>query len=334
MSPLLLKPVLKRARWGGRRLAASLNKPLGHEQDYAESWEVVDRPAEQSVIAAGPFEGRTLRFLMEHHRTELLGERIQAAAGFPLLVKLIDATDRLSVQVHPTCEQAAAMNLAQPGKPEAWVILEAAPGSRLYVGLKRGVTAPDLRAALRAGSIESCLHSFPARSGDCIDVPAGTVHAIGEGVLLAEIQLPSDLTFRLDDWGRLDQQGLPRTLHVEQAFECIDFERGPVNPVEPLAVPDAGHPCEDLLQTPAFVLRRHIAAQPFPIPQDGRFHILLVLEGEADLHAGWERVSMCRGSTVLLPAQREGSRIHPRDCATLLDVFLPDEPAAAAAGDA
>jgi mannose-6-phosphate isomerase len=319
MSPLLLTPVLKRARWGGRRLASLFNKPLGSEPDYAESWEVVDRDAEQSRIAGGPFAGHTLRSLMETHRDDILGERA-TAARFPLLVKLIDAHDRLSVQVHPSCAQSAAMGLAEPGKPEAWVIMEAAPGSRLYVGLERGVTEDQLRTALQTGDVESCLHSFAARVGDCINVPAGTVHAIGEGIVLAEVQQPSDLTFRLYDWGRVDQHGLPRPLHIEQAFQCIDFERGPV---EPVAVRDASHPCEDLLATPAFALRRHFAEDPFSIPDDGRFHILLVLTGAADLHSASEVVPLQRGSTVLLPARRDGSTIHPHGRTAILDVYLP-----------
>lgn len=333
MSPLLLSPVLKRARWGGRRLGSLFNKPLGGEPDYAESWEVVDRDAEQSRVSTSPYEGYTLRSLIAAHPDEILG-RGSNVGRFPLLVKLIDAADRLSVQVHPSCAQAAAMGLAEPGKPEAWVIMEAEPGSRLYVGLNRGVTAAQLRTTLQTGDLESCLHSFPARAGDCIHVPAGTVHAIGEGIVLAEVQQPSDLTFRLYDWGRLDQQGRPRPLHIEQAFQCIDFARGPVDPVAPIPVRDVGHRCEDLLATPAFVMRRHVAAEPFCIPDDGRFHVLLVLGGGADLHSAADAIRMQRGSTVLLPARRAAATMRPRGEATLLDVYLPEDLTSASTGGA
>lgn len=340
MSPLLFKPVLKRARWGGRKLGDLFHKPLGSEPDYAESWELVDRDAEQSIVAGGPFEGQTLRSLMEQHRDALVGDSACVSRSrFPLLIKLIDASDRLSVQVHPSCEQAAAMHLSEPGKPEAWVVMEADSGSRLYVGLKQGVTPQQLRTALLSGMVESCLHSFPARVGDCISVPTGTVHAIGEGVVLAEVQQPSDLTFRLYDWGRLDQHGRPRPLHVEEAFQCIDFDRGPVDPVSPVPLRDAAYLCEDLLATPAFEIRRHTAADPFFIPEDGRFHVLLALDGAAELLAGSVATAMQRGSTVLLPARRDTATIHPRGGASLLDVFLPNHPApsatdcAAACGD-
>jgi mannose-6-phosphate isomerase len=323
MSPLLLTPVLKRARWGGRRLGTLFGKALGSESDYAESWELVDRGPVQSCVAAGPCQDRTLHSLMEAHSEDLLGPRA-AASRFPLLVKLIDAADRLSVQVHPTCAQAAAMQLTEPGKSEAWVIMEADPGSRLYVGLKRGVTEARLRDALRAGDVESCLHSFPARVGDCINVPAGTVHAIGEGIVLTEVQQPSDLTFRLFDWGRVERDGSPRPLHIEQAFQCIDFERGPMDPVSPVTVEDAGHPCELLLTSPNFVLRRHIASDRILIPDDGRFHVLLMLAGAAEIRTDTETIAMPRGSTVLLPARRTAGTIHPQGRSTILDVFLPD----------
>ena len=322
MDPLLLNPVLKRARWGGRRLQTLFGKPLGPEADYAESWEVVDRGAIQSQVAAGPHAGRSLRWLMEQHRESLLGPHADLGQ-FPLLIKLLDAADRLSVQVHPDCGQAAAMGFGEPGKSEAWVILEASPGSRLYVGLRSGVRAADLQAALKSGDIAECLHSFPARAGDCIYVPAGTVHAIGEGIVLAEVQQPSDLTFRLFDWGRLDADGSPRALHIEQALACIDFDRGPVNPVAPVSVATTGHHCERLVASPHFVMHRHVAGDPFNLVDDGQFHVLIALAGTAELRTNGHTLALPTGSTALVPAACAERRVHPRGQATILDVSLP-----------
>lgn len=322
VDPLLLNPVLKRARWGGRRLQTLFGKPLGPEADYAECWEVVDRGAIQSQVAAGPHAGRSLRWLMEHHRESLLGPH--AVHGqFPLLIKLLDAADRLSVQVHPDCRQAAVMGFAEPGKSEAWVILEASPGSRLFVGLRSGVTAADLQSALKSGDIADCLHSFPARPGDCIYVPAGTVHAIGEGIVLAEVQQPSDLTFRLFDWGRLDADGSPRALHIEQALECINFDRGPVNPVTPVPVATSGHRCERLVASPHFVMHRHVAADPFDLVDDGQFHVLITLAATVVLRAGGHTLPLPRGSAALIPAACTERRVQPQGQATILDVSLP-----------
>ncbi len=324
MQPLLLNPALKRARWGGRRLESLFQKGLGPESDYAESWEVVDRGAVQSAVASGAAAGRTLRSVMEEQRGALLG-RHAGYEQFPLLIKLLDATDRLSVQVHPNCRQAAAMQLGESGKSEAWVILEASAESRLWVGLRPEVTAESLRRALAAGEIEACLHAFRPRRGDCIDVPAGTVHAIGEGIVLAEVQQPSDLTFRLSDWGRVDTDGSPRTLHIEQALECIDFERGPVNPVRPVRIEEAAHYCERLIASPHFVMVRHISAAAFEIVDDPRFHVLMMLEGAAELRAGNETLALPRGATALLPAERPECTLHPQGEASILDVFLPLE---------
>ena len=322
VNPLLLNPVLKRARWGGRRLHTLFGKPLGPEADYAESWEVVDRGAIQSQVAAGPCAGRSLRWLMEQHREPLLGPHADHSQ-FPLLIKLLDAADRLSVQVHPDCRQAAAMGFAEPGKSEAWVILEASPDSRLFVGLQPDVTAADLQAALASGDVADCLHSFPARAGDCIHVPAGTVHAIGEGIVLAEVQQPSDLTFRLSDWGRLDADGSPRALHVEQALACIDFGRGPVHPLAPVSVAAAGHHCERLVASPHFVMHRHVAADPFDVADDRQFHVLITLAGTAELRTGGGAQPLPRGGTALIPASCTERRVHPQGPATILDVAMP-----------
>ena len=212
--PLRFEPIFRRYLWGGRRLGTVLGKPIGEGSDYAESWEVVDHGADQSRVAFGPLAGTTLGELVREHGHELLG-RHHPQPQFPLLIKLLDAQQKLSVQVHPNDEQAARLDTPDYGKTEAWVVLAAEPGSRIYAGLKRGFDRPALERELNRGTCELCLHHFEPRVGDCVFLPAGTVHALGGGLLIAEVQQSSDTTYRLFDWNRVGPDGRPRALHIE-----------------------------------------------------------------------------------------------------------------------
>ncbi len=321
MSPLVFRPILKRIRWGGRRLGDLLNKPIGPEADYAESWEVADHGDDQSIVTRGEYSGQTLHALVERQNVPLFG-RHAGQQQFPLLVKFLDASDVLSVQVHPDDRLAKEFDPQENGKTEAWVILDAAPAGELYAGLKAGVTADDLRAALAAGTVESLLHRINIQAGDCVFVPAGTVHAIGAGVLLAEIQQSSDLTFRLYDWGRVGSDGQPRELHIEPALRCINFDRGPVGPVEPTVL-ESDHTLEELVRSPQFVLRRHQAREPFAMGQDDAFHVLMSLSGSGRLLCDDATVDLPRGQSVLLPAERSEAVIYPDNEITLLEASLP-----------
>ncbi|MGD9853884.1 MAG: type I phosphomannose isomerase catalytic subunit, partial [Planctomycetaceae bacterium] len=278
--------------------------------------------ADQSVVLHGEFAGKTLSELVQRQNLPLFG-RHAGRTQFPLLVKFLDASDVLSVQVHPDDQLAKEFDPTENGKTEAWVIVDAAPGSELFVGFRRGVTEDELRAALRNGTVASLLHRIPVKAGDCVYVPAGTVHAIGAGVLLAEIQQYSDLTFRLFDWGRVGSDGRPRELHIESALRCIDFHRGPVEPIEPTPL-ESDHQLEELVRSPHFVLRRHRALEEFSMPQDDRFHVLLSLSGSGRLNCGADRIEMPRGQSVLLPAARPDVVINPSGgMITLLDASLP-----------
>ncbi len=319
MTPLSFRPLLKRIRWGGTRLGTVLGKPIGSESDYAESWEVCDHGSDQSVIENGPWQGRALRELMETHGQELCGAE-RRLRQFPLLIKFLDASDRLSVQVHPNDVQARFFDPLENGKTEAWVILDARPDSRIYAGLKQGVDAFQLQQHLAAGTVEECLHSYPARAGDCVFIPAGTVHAIGEGILLAEVQQSSDLTFRLHDWGRLGTDGQPRALHIDESLVCIDFSRGPVNPVIPHRLNPVS---EELVSSEYFTLHRHTLRESMHFPNDGRFHVLLVLGGCGTLTCDDTEQTLQTGSTVLLPASGSTVLVKPNGELILLDAFLP-----------
>jgi mannose-6-phosphate isomerase len=288
-----------------------LHKPIGVEGDYGESWELSDHPEAPTLIASGEFAGCTL--------SEVIGQNPEAMYGagtcystFPLLIKFIDATDRLSLQVHPDDSHLPNFDARKSGKSEAWVILDAAPDSRIYAGLKAGIDESTLRSRLEQGNVEDCLHSYPVRPGDSVFIPAGTLHAIGEGILLAEVQQTSDITYRVFDWNRLDQSGQPRPLHVEQAFQSINFQRGPVDLLHPQSRQSPGHKIEDLLESSCFTIRRHHAAKLLRLPALNRAQILIILEGSGHLDCSAETFELAPGKTLLVPAAAS-------DCEIVLD---------------
>ena len=322
MSPLTFEPILKRIRWGGRQLGDLLGKKIGPESDYAESWELADHEDGQSVIGSGPQTGTTLRQLLEQSGDSLFG-RDAGLKQFPLLIKFLDANDWLSLQVHPNDQQARQYDPTENGKTEAWIILDAQPDSQICAGLKAGVNRQQLADHLQNGTIEECLNIFTVKPGDCVMVPAGTVHAIGPGIVLAEIQQQSNITFRLHDWGRVGSDGKPREIHVEESLACTDFERGPVMPVAPLVFTDGDHLHEELVRDQYFVIQRHRTSQPFGITTDNQFHILIVLDGTAGVETSEVLRSLPHGSTMLIPAASEGVTVAPDGQATVLDVFLP-----------
>ncbi|HEY3967940.1 MAG TPA: type I phosphomannose isomerase catalytic subunit [Planctomycetaceae bacterium] len=321
MGPLKFIPLLKRIRWGGRRLGDVLGKSIGVEADYAESWEICDLSADQTLIAAGEFAGSPLRKLMQEHSPELLG-RHSGESEFPLLIKFLDARDRLSVQVHPDDDLAAAAFIrGGRGKTEAWVILAAEPGSRVFAGLKPGVTAASLRQHLDRGRVAECLHEVEVSAGDCLYIPAGTVHAIGEGILLAEVQQSSNVTFRLFDWNRVGGDGKLRELHIEQSLTCIDFARGPVHPVVPTPLLHAGPESELLASCPYFTIHRHVVERPLSFPDDNRCRIVIALEGTSECVSSGERHHVRKGETILIPAAGHPATLEPQPRAVVLEVF-------------
>lgn len=321
---LRFEPLFRRYLWGGRRLATMLGKPLGAGDDYAESWEIVDHGDDQSVVRNGPLAGRTLGALVREQGRELIGRHDAPAASplsFPLLMKFLDCNRTLSVQVHPNDAQAARLDPPDRGKTESWVVVAADPGSKIYAGLKSGVTREQLASALAAGNCESCLHEFEARQGDCVFIPAGTVHALGAGLVIAEIQQASDTTFRLFDWNRVDADGQPRPLHIDQSLATIDFARGPVSPQRPQSTGEPGR--ERLVECDKFVLDRLTVDRPFAVGGDDRFHLLSVIDGTVATTDARDRQQLARGDTALAPAAAGRVELAPRGRATVLDICLP-----------
>jgi mannose-6-phosphate isomerase len=319
--PLHFRPVLKRYLWGGRGLGEVLGKPIGEGSDYAESWEIADHPQGQSLVANGPLAGTSLSELVLTRGRELFGKH-EVPSRFPLIFKLLDCHQDLSVQVHPNDLAAANLDPPDLGKTEAWVILSAAPGGRVYAGLKKGCDFAGFSRALREGRVAEQMHSFEPRPGDCIFIPAGTIHALGAGLMVAEIQQASDTTYRLYDWGRVGADGKPRALHIEQGLAAIDFSAVEVSPQK---VRDGNDPgCECLVACDRFVLLRWQIDREIKIGGDDRFHILCVVEGAVRLVSDAGQLEMPQGQTVLLPASVSAVLLQPTNSATVLEMTLPD----------
>jgi len=326
--PLRFEPVLKRYLWGGRRLNTVLGKPLPPGEDYAESWEIADHPAGQSVVSAGSLKGATLGELVANHAEALLGKHAPAALAqgrFPLLFKLLDAQKVLSVQVHPTDAGAAKLTPPDLGKTEAWVVLHAEPGSVVYAGIKRGFDRAAVERELLSGTVELCLHKFEPQVGDCLFIPAGVVHALGAGLVIAEIQQASDTTFRLYDWKRLGPDGQPRPLHIQQSLAAIDFDHGPVYPQQPTSVPhsDGTAQIEVLVNCEKFVLERWQIHAPSKIGGDDRCYLLCVLEGEVSISHDPCQKPLTRGQSSLIPASSP-TLLTPQSTAVVLVAALPE----------
>jgi mannose-6-phosphate isomerase len=297
----MFHPRFKERVWGGRRLETLYGKSLPPRVDIGESWEISDRPGDESVIANGPLAGRTLRDLMIERAPDVLGDAAPAADGrFPLLCKLLDARQKLSLQVHPP---ERAKHLGEP-KTEMWYIADADPGAELFVGLKRGVTRKAFAEAIGAGRVAQCFHRVDVKSGDVMFLPSGRVHAIGGGLVIFEIQQNSDTTFRVYDWDRLGLDGKPRELHVAQSLESIDF-----GDFEPDLVAAAMHQHDGFAITPlvdAPLFRTDLFAASGAgewRPRPARLRVMACVTGTVTARGGNASATLQAGDFCLLPAQ-------------------------------
>jgi len=229
--PFTFQPIFKERVWGGRNLERLYQKVLPVGNPIGESWEITDRPEGVSVIANGPLAGQTLRWLMEEHRQAVLGANAAPTGSFPVLIKILDAQETLSLQVHPPAAVAASMG-GEP-KTEMWFITDATPDASLYVGLKSGVTRADFEERIANGTVADALHRLPVKAGDTMFLPSGRLHAIGAGNVLFEIQQNSDTTYRVFDWNRAGLDGKSRELHVQQSLASINFDD-----IEPPLIPN------------------------------------------------------------------------------------------------
>lgn len=233
---LQFQPLYQERVWGGRRLESLLGRKLPARSPIGESWEIADRPEAQSVVRGGSYNGMKLHELIEAHSAKLMGPEWPEKRRFPLLVKWLDCSERLSLQVHPPANVAEA--LGGEVKAENWYIAHSVPGASLFVGLKPGVTRVAFEKAVADGTAEDCVNKVSVASGDSVFVDSGQIHAIDAGNLILEVQLNSDTTYRLDDWGRVGLDGKPRTLHVEESLRSIRWDLGPPELVR--AAPTSG----------------------------------------------------------------------------------------------
>jgi mannose-6-phosphate isomerase len=307
LQPMKMQPALVERIWGGRRLADLFGKALPPGARIGESWELSDHPHGRSRVAEGPMAGLTLREVLDRSGPAVVGRGAAArgwAARFGLLIKFIDATDRLSVQVHPDDAYAAAHSSGESGKTECWTIVDAEPEAWIIHGLKAGTTREQFAEALKQGGLEDVLAVRPVKVGDFIWVPAGTVHAVGPGIVLAEVQQTSDLTYRVYDWNRVDERGKPRELHARQAMEAIHFtdERPPAGGRARTAN-ETGLVIDHLVDCPAFSLSRiQLDRRPWSAETRGAFVAVVVLAGSAQLATAEGVLAVRAGDTVLVPA--------------------------------
>lgn len=302
--PLHFAPYLKSVIWGGEAIAP-FKGIVTDQKSIGESWEISAVPGKVSVVDRGTFKGRSLTELIEEFGPALVGGKVYEKYGknFPLLIKIIDAKDNLSVQVHPDDELAEKRHHC-PGKTEMWHIIDTAPGAKIYVGLKQQITPDEYERRVADNTIMDVIDSYDSAPGDTFFLPAGRIHAIGAGNLLAEIQETSDITYRIYDYDRRDADGNPRQLHTEQARDAIDYTVYPDYKNAPVSddVADV-----DLVNCYHFDVRRILLDNTCELPMNhtrDSFMIVMCLAGEATLKYGAEgRTETIRqGDTLLFPA--------------------------------
>ncbi len=317
--PLTLRPIFKQRVWGGRNLERLYNKPLPPSVPIGESWEISDRPGDVSTIANGSLVGKDLHWLVEHHTAELLGSAKPVKERFPLLIKILDATDKLSLQVHPP--QDVAIALGGEPKTELWYVAHAVPGAELFVGLRAGVTRAEFERKLREGTVADCFHRVRVRAGDAMFLPAGRVHAIGAGIVIFEIQQNSDTTYRVFDWNRLGLDGKPRQLHLAESLQSINFDD-----IEPGLIQSQPRQIDhgtvqELVRHQLFTVELLKLGAHASVPiQMHTCLILGVVEGNATVDSGGSQVALYAGQFCLLPACLETATVLANTQTTVLKI--------------
>ena len=315
MYPLRFEPIYQYRLWGGRRLAGLLTAPLP-DGPVGEAWILSDREDHQSRVADGPLKGRSIAELLEQCPEQMMGKLAGRFQRFPLLLKFLDAHEMLSVQVHPA---------GDAGKTEAWVVLEAGADSRIYAGLKPGTTEADLRGALADGTVADRLACFTPTPGDAVFLPGGTVHSLGGGIVVFEIQQNSDVTFRLYDWNHVEAKtGKPRALQVDQALASIDFARSAGGLVAPVMEETAPVERERLFQCEYFRLWRMRGESPFSVGAPGVPRVLVCTEGMGQVEHQSAAYAAGKGDVVLLPAAIGPCVYQPRGSVNVLEIEIPE----------
>ena len=298
----MFEPIFQPRIWGGRSLETFYGKPLPADVPIGESWEISDRADATSIISNGNLAGKSLRWLMEEHGSKVMGKAKALNGRFPLLIKILDAREKLSLQVHPPAHLAAALK-GEP-KTEMWYFTQAEPKAEIFAGLKSGVTESIFAAKTHDGTVAECLHRIPVRQGDSMFLPSGRVPALGQGMVIFEIQQNSDTTYRVFDWNRTDNQGMRRDLHIEQSLRCIDFDDVEPSLIEVISPLEAQgvRVCSlvdhelfhvDLVETQGTSTLQYSLESPM---------VVGVVQGGALIQHGSEQIKLSAGNFALIPA--------------------------------
>lgn len=323
MKPLKFKPILKTLVWGGEKIAPY--KGIETTQEHiGESWELSGVPGNESIVAEGPLEGKSIAQLVRQFKGELVGEHVYGNTGdeFPLLVKFIDAQKDLSIQVHPNDELAGKRH-GSKGKTEMWYVVDAEPGAALYSGLKKAIGPEEYEKRVADGSIVDVLTRYDVQPGDVFFLPAGRIHAICSGCFVAEIQQTSDITYRIYDYNRPGLDGKPRQLHTELAREAIDYKVYPSYRTDYTPAED-----EEVVLADCPYFTTSILDLTLPYAKDlseiDSFLVAMCLEGSGTLEVDGEEVPVQQGETVLIPASADDLCLVPDACMKVLISLIPD----------
>jgi len=322
--PLRFDAIFEYRLWGGRRLGTFMSAPLPGAGPIGEAWILSDRDEHPSVVADGPLKGATIRQLLRHSGERLLGTAFGRNDRFPLLLKFLDVTKRLSVQVHPSDAHKDLIPPGDSGKDEAWVVLSDGPQARIYAGLTPSSGEQNLRQAVSDGKVAGQLASFAPQPGDAVFIPAGTVHSLSD-VMVFEVQENSDVTFRLFDWNHIDPRtGQARPLQVEQAMACIDFHQAAIHPLPPAT--NATEPVlrEQLIHSHHFDVQRHTAQVPFNVGATGKPRVLVCVAGHGSLRHGSVDYPFSCGDLLLLAAEVGACSCQPSGITSVLEISLPE----------
>jgi mannose-6-phosphate isomerase len=305
---LTFTPVYKPYLWGGTRLPKLFGRVAPKLDRYAESWEISDLAEGMSVAEAGAYAGRSLRDLLRDYGKSVTGRDTSA---FPLLIKILDAADRLSVQVHP--DEVSAKEHGGHPKTECWFVLDAKPGAVVWAGLKPGVTPESFRHALESHGVPDLLQCLPVSTGDLLYIPGGRVHAIGAGCLILEVQQSSNTTYRVFDWNRKDADGKTRERHVEQAMRTIRWDDTSSARIAPGPILEQGaNTIRDRIACPCFRVEELNLLEPLAVNHSGNsFHILFVVSGGVRVRGSGPETDLPAGSTALIPAAVRDYLLEP-----------------------
>lgn len=321
--PIRFEPVYKNYIWGGNRISRLYNRPNAPER-CAESWEIADRQDGMSIVSNGPLKGKSLRELMLSYRHEMCGKSSEQYS-FPLLIKLIDAEKRLSVQVHPN-DFNAHICCGEP-KTELWYVLKAESGAKIAAGLAEGTDEKSLRLALKNKNLQNIISLIPVKSGQAVYIPGGLVHSIGEGLLLLEIQQNSNTTYRLYDWDRTEQAGQPRELHIEKAIKAIEWNYSQPPVIEPVLISqEKGCSLWSILESPYFIVKKIDLSKSKEMFKDSAsWQALFIVSGEVAVSGNGVSETCRPGSCILIPAVLDKYLIIPAEKSEII-ITCPAQP--------